>query len=171
MAVAAPLGSVLLRATACACPLVMEVRRTNLAVMTVPPVGHEADLVMEEEQAMSQRLRGTKGFSLNIVVAVVVLSIVAFVALPLATAAQGKSIVQMVRTAKTPADQRAIAAVFEKEAQAAQQKAKEHSQLKDVYAAQPDMQPMVSHCDMLVKHYQQIATELTAMGGMGAMTR
>jgi len=35
-------------------------------------------------------------------------------------------------------NQRAIAAVFEKEAQAAQQKAKEHSQLKDVYAAQPD---------------------------------
>jgi hypothetical protein len=112
---------------------------------------------------------------------VAVLSIVAFVSLPLATAAQGKSIVQMVRTAKTPADQRAIAAVFEKEAKAAQQKAKEHSQLKDIYAAQPDMQTMVSHCDMLVKQYQQIATELTAMAdmhkkmagmaGMGAMTR
>ena len=45
----------------------------------------------------------------------------------------------------------------------------------------PDMQTMVSHCDMLVKQYQQIATELTtmaemhkkmaSMGGMGAMTR
>jgi hypothetical protein len=154
---------------------------TNLVVITFPPVGNEADLAMEEEQAMSERLRGTRGVSLIIVVAVAVLSIVAFVSLPLATAAQGKSIVQMVRTAKTPADQRAIAAVLEKEAQAAQQKAKEHSQLKDVYAAQPDMQTMVSHCDMLVKQYQQIATELTAMaemhkkmasmGGMGAMTR
>jgi hypothetical protein len=149
--------------------------------MTVPPVGHEADLAMKKEPAMRERLRGTKGFSLTIVVAVAVLSIVAFAPLPLATAAQGKSIVQMVRTAKTPADQRAIAAVFEKEAKAAQQKAKEHSQLKDVYAAQPDMQMMVSHCDMLVKQYQQIATELTAMaemhkkmasmGGMGGMTR
>jgi hypothetical protein len=62
--------------------------------------------------------------------------------------------------------QRAIVAVFEKEAKAAQQKAKEHSQLKGVYAAQPDMQTMVSHCDMLVKQYQQIATELTAMAEM-----
>jgi hypothetical protein len=181
VAVAAPMGSVLVRAAALACPLAMDVRRTNLVVMTFPPMGNEANLAMKEEQAMSERLRGTRGFSLTIVVAVAVLSIVAFVSLPLATAAQGKSIVQMVRAAKTPADQRAIAAVFEKEAQAAQQKAKEHSQLKDVYAAQPDMQTMVSHCDMLVKQYQQIATELTAMaemhkkmagmGGMGAMTR
>jgi hypothetical protein len=146
--------------------------------ISFPAVGNEAGLAMGEEQAMSGRLRGKRGFPLTIVVAVAVLSIVAFVSLPLATAAQGKSIVQMVRTAKTPADQRAIAAVFEKEAQAVQQKAKEHSQLKDVYGAQPDMQTMVSHCDMLVKQYQQIATELTAMAemhkkmaGMGAMTR
>src|SRR4030095_5813895 len=181
VAVAAPMGSVLVQAIAPACPLAMAVLRTNLIVMTFPPVENEADLAMKEEQGMSERLRGTRGFSLPIVVAVAVLSIVAFVSLPLATAAQGKSIVQMVRAAKTPADQRAIAAVFEKEAQAAQQKAKEHSQLKDMYAAQPDMQTMVSHCDMLVKQYQQIATELTAMaemhkkmasmGGMGAMTR
>ena len=180
-AVAAPMGSVLVRAAALPYPLAIGVRRTNLVVMTFPPVGYEADLAIKEEQAMSERLRGTRGFSLTIVVAVAVLSIVAFVSLPLATAAQGKSIVQMVRAAKTPADQRAIAAVFEKEAQAAQQKAKEHSQLKDVYAAMPDMQTMVSHCDMLVKQYQQIATELTtmaemhkkmaSMGGMGAMTR
>jgi hypothetical protein len=133
---------------------------------------------MKEEQTMSERLRGTRGFSLLIIVVVAVLSIVAFVSLPLGTAGEGKSIVQMVRAAKTPADQRAIAAVFEKEAQAAQQKAQEHSQLKDVYAAKPDMQTMVSHCDMLVKHYQEIATELTAMAemhkkmaGMGGMAR
>jgi len=28
------------------------------------------------------------------------------------------------------------------------------------------MQTMVSHCDMLVKQYQEIATELTAMAEM-----
>jgi hypothetical protein len=86
---------------------------------------------MEEDQAVSERLRGTRGVSLTIVVvvAVAVLSVVPFVSLPCAAAAQGKSIVHMVRAAKTPADQRAIAAAFEKEAQAAQQKAKEHSQL------------------------------------------
>jgi hypothetical protein len=141
-------------------------------------VRNEADLAMKEEQAMSERLRGKRGFSLSIAVVLAVLSIVAFVSLPLGIAGEGKSIVQMVRAAKTPADQRAIAAVFEKEAQAAQQKAKEHGQLKDVYAAKPDMQTMVSHCDMLVKQYQEIATELTAMaemhkkmGAMGGMAR
>jgi hypothetical protein len=149
--------------------------------MAFLPVGNETDLAMKEEQAMSEKLRGTRGVSRTMIVVVAVLSIVALVSLPLATAAQGKSVVQMVRTAKTPADQRAIAAVFEKEAKAAQQKAKEHRQLQDLYAAQPDMHTMVAHCDMLVKHYQQIATELTAMaemhkkmagmGGMGAMTR
>jgi hypothetical protein len=141
-------------------------------------VGNEADLAMKEEQIMSERLRGKRGFSLTILVVIAVLSIVAFVSLPLDTAGEGKSIVQMVRAAKTSADQRAIAAVLEKEARAEQQKAKEHSQLKDVYAVKPDMQTMLSHCDMLVKHYQEIATELTAMaemhkkmGAMGGMAR
>jgi hypothetical protein len=141
-------------------------------------VGNEADLAIKEEQIMSERLRGKRGFSLTILVVIAVLSIVAFVSLPLDTAGEGKSIVQMVRAAKTSADQRAIAAVLEKEARAEQQKAKEHSQLKDVYAVKPDMQTMLSHCDMLVKHYQEIATELTAMaemhkkmGAMGGMAR
>jgi hypothetical protein len=151
---------------------------TNLVVITFPPVGNEADLAMKEEQIMSERLRGKRGFPLTILVVIAVLSIVAFVSLPLDTAGEGKSIVQMVRAAKTSADQRAIAAVLEKEARAEQQKAKEHSQLKDVYAVKPDMQTMLSHCDMLVKHYQEIATELTAMaemhkkmGAMGGMAR
>ena len=146
--------------------------------MTFPPLGNEADLAMKEEYAMSERLRGKRGFSLTIGVVVAVLSIVALVSLPVATAAQGKSLVHMVRAAKTPADQQAIAAALEKEAQAARQKAKEHSQLKDIYAAQPDMHTMVSHCDMLAKHYQEIATELMAMAemhkkmaGMGGMAR
>jgi hypothetical protein len=146
--------------------------------MTFPFMGNEADLGLEEEHTMRERLRGKRGFCRTITVVVAVLSIVAFVSLPLATAAQGKSLAQMVRAAKTPADERAVAAGLEKEAQAARQKAKEHSQLKDVYAAQPNMQPMVSHCDTLAKDYQEIATELTAMAemhkkmaGMGGMAR
>jgi hypothetical protein len=127
---------------------------------------------------MSKRLSAQRRFTPTIVVVVAVLGIMAFVSLPLGKAGQGKSLVQRVRDAKTPADQKAIAAIFEKEAPAAQQQAKRHSQLKDVYAAKPDMQSMVSHCDMLVTHYQEIATELTAMAdmhktmsGMGGMTR
>jgi hypothetical protein len=135
---------------------------------------------MKEHRTMRERLRAKRGF-IHTAVVVAVLGLVAAVSLPFGLAGEGDNIAQKVRDAKTPADQQAIAAVFEKEAQAAQQKAKEHSQLKDVYAAQPDMHTMVSHCDMLAKHYQEIATELTAMaemhkkmagmGGMGAMTR
>jgi hypothetical protein len=67
-AVVVPMGSVLVRAAALAWPLAMDVRRTNLVVMTVPPVGNEADLAMKEEQVMSERLRGTRGVSLTIIV-------------------------------------------------------------------------------------------------------
>jgi len=105
------------------------------------------------------------GFTPTIAV-VAVLGIMALVSLPLGTAGEGKNIVQKVRDAKTPADQQAIAAFFEKEAQAAQQVAQQHSELKAVYAAKPDMQMMVSHCDMLVKDYQEIAKELEVMAEM-----
>jgi hypothetical protein len=133
---------------------------------------------MKEEPAMSKRLRAKRRFTPTIVMVVAVLGIVTFVSSPLGIAGEGKSIAQRVRDAKTSTDQQAIAAAFDKEAQVARQKAKEHSQLKDIYAAKPDMQMMVSHCDMLVKQYQEIATELTAMAdmhkkmaGMGGMAR
>jgi hypothetical protein len=126
---------------------------------------------------MREKLRAKSGIT-TVITMVAVLGMVALVSGPWSVAGEGKSMVQRVRDAKTPADHRAIAAVFEKEAKAAQQKAKEHSQLKDVYAAKSDMQTMVSHCEMLVKHYQEIATELTAMaemhkkmGAMGGMAR
>jgi hypothetical protein len=120
---------------------------------------------MKEDRAMSQRLRVKRWFTPTIAgVAVVV--IMALVSLPVSTAREGKNIVQKVRDAKTPADQQAIAAFFEKEAQAAQQAAKQHNELKAVYAAKPDMQTMVSHCDMLVKDYQDIAKELEGMAEM-----
>jgi hypothetical protein len=120
---------------------------------------------MKEHRTMRERLRAKRGF-IHTAVVVAVLGLVAAVSLPFGLAGEGDNIAQKVRDAKTPADQQAIAAVFEKEAQAAQQKAKEHSQLKDVYAGKSDMQMMVSHCDMLVKHYQEIATELTTMAEM-----
>jgi hypothetical protein len=122
---------------------------------------------------MSKRLRAKRRFTPTI--AVVVLGIMALVPLCLGVAGEGDTIVQKVRAAKTPADEQAIAAFYAKEAQAAQQEAKLHSQLKDAYAAKPDMQAMVSHCDMLVKHYQDIAQELGVMAEMhkkmGGMAR
>jgi hypothetical protein len=114
---------------------------------------------------MRERLRAKRGITPTIAV-VVVLGMVALVCVPWGIAGEGKSTAQQVRDAKTPAQQQAIAAVFEKEAQAAQQKAKQHSQLKDAYAAKPDMQMMVAHCDALVKHYQEIAKDLEDMAKM-----
>lgn len=68
---------------------------------------------------MSKRLRAKRRFTPTIVVVVAVLGMVAFVSLPLGIAGEGKGIAQKVRDAKTPAEQQAIAAAFEKEAQAA----------------------------------------------------
>jgi hypothetical protein len=114
---------------------------------------------------MREKLRAKSGIT-TVITMVAVLGMVALVSVPWSVAGEGKSMVQRVRDAKTPADHRAIAAVFEKEAKAAQQKAKQHSQLKDAYAAKPDMQMMVSHCDTLVKHYQEIAKDLEDMAEM-----
>jgi hypothetical protein len=128
-------------------------------------VGNEADLARKEEQTMSKRLSAKRRFTLTITV-VAVLGIMMFVSLPEGIAGEGESIAQKVRDAKTPADHQAIAAFFEKEAQAAQQEATLHGQLQDTYAERPDMPMMVSHCEMLVKHYQEIAKELKTMAEM-----
>jgi hypothetical protein len=114
---------------------------------------------------MRERLKAKRGITPAIAI-VVMLGMVALVSVPWGVAGEGRSIAQKVREAKTPAEQQAIAAAFEKEAKAAQQKAKQHSQLKDAYAAKPDMQIMVSHCDELVKHYQEIAKDLEDMAKM-----
>jgi hypothetical protein len=114
---------------------------------------------------MRERLRAKRG-TIPTIAVVAMLGMVVLVSVPWGVAGEGKSLAQKVRDAKTPAEQQAIAAVFEKEAQAAQQKAKQHSQLKDAYAAKPDMQMMVSHCDALVKHYQEIAKDLEDMAKM-----
>jgi hypothetical protein len=114
---------------------------------------------------MHERLRTKSGIT-PIIAIVAVLGMVALVAVPWGVAGERKSLAQRVRDAKTPADHQALAAVFEKEAQAAQQKAKQHSQLKDAYAAKPDMQMMVSNCESLVKHYQEVTKDLEDMAAM-----
>ena len=114
---------------------------------------------------MRERLRAKRRIT-PIIAVVAVLGMVALVSVPWGVTGEGKSLAQKVRDAKTPAEQQAIAAAFEKEAQAAQQKAKQHNQLKEAYAAKPDMQMMVAHCDALVKHYQEIAKDLEDMAKM-----
>ena len=114
---------------------------------------------------MRKGLRAKRGVTPTIAVGAV-LGIMALVSLPWGIAGEEEDIVQKVHDAKTPADHQAIAAFFEKEVQAAQQEAKLYGQLQDTYAEKPDMQMIISHCEMLVKHYQDIAKELGAMAEM-----
>jgi hypothetical protein len=67
---------------------------------------------------MRERLKAKRGINPTIAM-VVVLGMVALVSVPWGVAGEGKSIAQKVREAKTPAEQQAIAAAFEKEAKAA----------------------------------------------------
>jgi cell division protein ZapA (FtsZ GTPase activity inhibitor) len=114
---------------------------------------------------MRERLGAKRGFT-HIVAVVVVLGIMTLVSLSSSLAGESKSIEQRVRTAKTPADHKALATFFQKEAQASQRQATRHLQLKEAYAAMPNAQMMVSHCDAIAKHYQEIAKELTSMAEM-----
>jgi hypothetical protein len=114
---------------------------------------------------MRERLRAQRR-STRTVAVIAMLAIVALVSLSLGVAGERKTIAQKVRDAKTPADHQAIAAFFEKKAQVARQEAKQDSQLKDAYGAKPDMQIMVSPCDTLVKHYQDIAKDLADVAEM-----
>ena len=138
---------------------------TNRVKISFPPVGNDADLALKEEHTMSKRLSAKRRFTPTITV-VAVLGIMMLVSLPWGVAGEGESIVQKVRDAKTPADHQAIAAFFEKETQAAQQEAKLHGELQDTYAENPNMPMMVSHCEMLVKRYYEIATDLKTMAEM-----
>jgi hypothetical protein len=68
---------------------------------------------MKENRTMRERLRANRGF-IHTAVVVAVLGIVAAVSLPFGVAGEGDNIAQKVRDAQTPAEQQAIAAVFEK---------------------------------------------------------
>jgi hypothetical protein len=114
---------------------------------------------------MCKRLAAKRG-SVHAVAVVVMLGILAFISLPFSSAGESKSIPQKIRTAKSSADQQALATFFQKEAQAAQRQATRHLQMKEAYAAVPNMQTMVAHCDAIAKQYQEIAKELTSMAEM-----
>lgn len=71
---------------------------------------------------------------------------------------------QMIANAKTPADHEAIAAYYDKEASANEEKAKIHHGTHHAYERfrikPPDMGP---HCDALAKYYQRVANEDKAL--------
>ena len=101
--------------------------------------------------------------------AVAMLAIVALGYLPFGSAEEGKSIEQMITEAKTPADHEAIAAFYEKQAQAAHQQHAEHKKMSDSYASVSVVKMptgMVAHCNTIAKKYEEIAKEYEALAKM-----
>ena len=106
----------------------------------------------------------------TISVVIAMLTIVALGYAPFGSAAEGKTLEQMITEAKTPADHEAIATYYEKEAQAAHQKHAEHKKLADFYAATPALKSksgtLFNHCTDAAKKYEEIAKDYEAMAQM-----
>lgn len=84
----------------------------------------------------------------------------------LGSAQEGKSIEQMITEAKTPADHEAIAAYYDKEAQAAHEQHAKHKKLADSYVGTPLMSKsptLMNHCNDAAKKYQGIAKDYEAL--------
>jgi hypothetical protein len=108
----------------------------------------------------------------TIVAAVAVLGFMAMISLPVGSAQPGDDIEQKIREAKTPADHQALAAWYEKEAQAAQQLASKHFLMREVYAAARAMERKDragEHCAFIAKKYQKMAKEYETLAAIHNM--
>jgi hypothetical protein len=104
--------------------------------------------------------------------AVAGLGLMAVLSLPFVLAQPGDTIEQQIREAKTPADHQALAAWYEKEAQAAQQLASKHFMMQQVYAAARAMErkdQAGEHCAFVAKKYQEMAKEYETLAAIHRM--
>jgi hypothetical protein len=79
------------------------------------------------------------------------------------------NIEQRIRDAKTPADHQAIAAFYEKEAQAAHKLHNQHVNMEAAYAASRIMQEKArptEHCRVIAERYRDIAKEYETLAAM-----
>ena len=86
--------------------------------------------------------------------------------LPCSTAEEGTNIEQRITQAQTPADHEALAAYYDKEAQAAHQKQAEYLQFSKSYSTLPTLQTKtgaVAHCNTIAKGYEELAEEYEAL--------
>ena len=101
---------------------------------------------------------------------IAILPIVVYGYASFGSAAEGKSLEQMISEAKTPADHEAIATYYEQEAQAAHEKHAEHKKLADFYAATPALKTksgtLFAHCNEAAKKYEEIAKAYEALAKM-----
>jgi len=101
-----------------------------------------------------------------------VLGFMGILSLPFVLAQPGDDIEQQIREAKTPADHRALAAWYEKEAQAAQQLASKHFMMRAVYAAARAIErkdQAGEHCAFVAKKYQEMAKEYESLATIHRM--
>jgi len=84
---------------------------------------------------------------------------------PIGSTEEGKNIEQMITAAKTPADHEAIAAYYEKEAQAAHAKHAEHQRMEEFYKKNPALNKsgFGAHCDIIAANYDKTAKEYEAL--------
>jgi hypothetical protein len=104
--------------------------------------------------------------------AVAGLGLMVVISLPFVLAQPGDTIEQQIREANTPADHQALAAWYEKEAQAAQQLASKHFMMRDVYAAARAMErkdQAGEHCAFVAKKYQEMAKEYETLAAIHRM--
>jgi hypothetical protein len=104
--------------------------------------------------------------------AVAGLGLMVVISLPFVLAQPGDTIEQQIREANTPADHQALAAWYEKEAQAAQQLASKHFMMRDVYAAARAMErkdQAGEHCAFIAKKYQDMAKEYETLAAIHRM--
>lgn len=107
----------------------------------------------------------------NIAAVVVGLMVVAFGFLSLSSVVADEHMThmeQMITGAKTPADQNALAAAYEKEAQEARQKQAEHLKMKEWYEKHPAMNKtgFSFHCQQIALKYEEMAKEYEALAKM-----
>jgi hypothetical protein len=104
--------------------------------------------------------------------AVAGLGLMVVISLPFVLAQPGDTIELQIREANTPADHQALAAWYEKEAQAAQQLASKHFMMRDVYAATRAMErkdQAGEHCAFVAKKYQDMAKEYETLAAIHRM--
>jgi len=97
--------------------------------------------------------------TISIVVALLTLG--SFSYLSVGSAAEEKSIEQMINEAKTPADHEALAAFYDKQAQEAHQKHAEHQKMEEWYKKNPALNKsgFSFHCDRIAASYETTAKE------------
>lgn len=94
--------------------------------------------------------------------ATAILAVTGLSYLPFSSAAEETNIEQMIEQAKTPADHEALAAYYEKEAQAAKQKYELHKKMEAAYSKFPSLKQksnILFHCDTLAKDYETMAKQ------------